>query len=268
MRATGFEIVEDIQTLRWQKVTSLSLGQFFPIVPHTNDLKGFEVKAIPFYVKHLARALAAQPRSNRAVKRASPGMGAAFFHPTSRIAGANWPLLECQPGGRMILSDRTIWEEMKGGRIVVDPLLEGNVQPASVDVRLDRRLLVFSKTRRSHIDVREDMTDLTQEEEMGDDDPFLLHPGRVRPGEHAGVTSSLPDDIVARLESKSSLNRLGLFINSSSGYVDPGWKGHLTFGLSNAATLPITLLLRHVHRPALVPAPYPPLHRTSTAPRR
>jgi peptide/nickel transport system substrate-binding protein len=45
-----FEIVEEIQTLRWQKVTSLSLGQFFPIVPHTNDLKGFEVKAIPFYV--------------------------------------------------------------------------------------------------------------------------------------------------------------------------------------------------------------------------
>ena len=140
----------------------------------------------------------------------------------------------------MILSDRTIWEEIKGGRIVVDPLLEGNVQPASVDVRLDRRLLVFSKTRRSHIDVREDMTDLTREEEMGDDDPFLLHPGAFV------LASTLehierPDDIVARLESKSSLNRLGLFINSSSGYVDPGWKGHLTFGLSNAATLPITL---------------------------
>ena len=140
----------------------------------------------------------------------------------------------------MVLSDRTIWEEIRGGRIVVHPLLEGNVQPASVDVRLDRRLLIFHKTRRSHIDVREDMTDLTQEQEIGDDDPFLLHPG-------AFVLAStleyieIPDDIVARLESKSSLNRLGLFINSSSGYVDPGWKGHLTFGLSNVARLPITL---------------------------
>lgn len=140
----------------------------------------------------------------------------------------------------MVLSDRTIREELKRGRIVVRPLLEANVQPASVDVRLDRRLLVFSGVRRSHIDVREDMTDLTEEEEIGDDDPFLLHPG-------AFVLAStlehieLPDDIVARLESKSSLNRLGLSITSNSGYVDPGWKGHLTFGLSNAARLPITL---------------------------
>lgn len=140
----------------------------------------------------------------------------------------------------MVLSDRTIWEEIKGGRIVVDPLSEGNVQPASVDVRLDRRLLVFVKTRRSRIDVREDMTDLTQAEEIGDDEPYLLHPG-------AFVLAStleyieIPDDIVARLESKSSLNRLGLSISSNSGYVDPGWKGNLTFGLSNAATIPITL---------------------------
>ncbi len=140
----------------------------------------------------------------------------------------------------MVLSDRTIRQEIEAGRIVLDPLDEGNVQPASVDVRLDRRLLVFRNSRRPYIDVRQDMTDLTEEVQISDDAPFMLNPGQfvlVSTLEHIEI----PDDIVARLEGKSSLGRMGLLIHSTAGYVDPGWKGHLTLELSNVASLPITL---------------------------
>ena len=140
----------------------------------------------------------------------------------------------------MVLSDHTIKEALAAGRIVIDPLGEGCVQPASVDLHLDRRLLLFRNSRRPFIDVREDMSDLTEMEEIDDDQPFMLHPGEF-------VLAStledieLPGDLVARLEGKSSLGRIGLLIHSTAGYVDPGWKGHLTLELSNVANLPVTL---------------------------
>ena len=140
----------------------------------------------------------------------------------------------------MVLSDHTIKEELAAGRIVIDPLGEGCIQPASVDLHLDRRLLLFRNSRRPFIDVREDMSDLTEMEEIEADQPFMLHPGEF-------VLAStledieLPGDLVARLEGKSSLGRIGLLIHSTAGYVDPGWKGHLTLELSNVANLPVTL---------------------------
>ena len=142
--------------------------------------------------------------------------------------------------GAVVLSDRTIKEEMAKGRIVVEPLGEGCVQPASVDVHLDRRLLVFRNSRRPYIDVHEDTSDLTEMVEIEDDIPFILHPGEfvlASTLEHI----ELPDDLVARLEGKSSLGRIGLLIHSTAGYVDPGWKGHLTLELSNVANLPVTV---------------------------
>ena len=143
----------------------------------------------------------------------------------------------------MVLSDRTIKEELAEGRIVIDPLGEGCIQPASVDVHLDRRVLVFRNSRRAFIDVREDMSDLTEMVEIDEDRPFMLHPGEfvlASTLEHI----ELPDDLVARLEGKSSLGRIGLLIHSTAGYVDPGWKGHLTLELSNVANLPVTLYYR------------------------
>lgn len=140
----------------------------------------------------------------------------------------------------MVLSDRTIKEELAKGRIIIEPLGEGCVQPASVDLHLDRKILVFRNSRRPYIDVRQDMTDLMDMEEIGDDQPFMLHPGEfvlASTLENIGV----PDDLVARLEGKSSLGRIGLLIHSTAGYVDPGWKGHLTLELSNVARLPVTL---------------------------
>jgi dCTP deaminase len=140
----------------------------------------------------------------------------------------------------MVLSDRTIKEELAKGRIVIEPQDLSCVQPASVDLHLDRRLLVFRNTRQPFIDVRKEMPGLTEVEDIPEDAPFILHPGEfVLASTLESVT--LPADIVARLEGKSSLGRLGLLIHSTAGYVDPGWSGHLTLELSNVANLPITL---------------------------
>ncbi|MDA0799524.1 MAG: dCTP deaminase [Chloroflexi bacterium] len=143
----------------------------------------------------------------------------------------------------MVLSDHTIKEEMAKGRIVIRPLGEGCVQPASVDLHLDRNILIFRNNRVAYIDVRKTNDRLTDMVTMADDDPFMLHPGEFVLGstlEHVEV----PDDLVARLEGKSSLGRIGLLIHSTAGYVDPGWKGHLTLELSNVSKLPITLYHR------------------------
>jgi dCTP deaminase len=140
----------------------------------------------------------------------------------------------------MVLSDRTIKEELDKGRIIIEPLDLSCIQPASVDLHLDRRLLVFRNTRQPFIDVRKEMPDLTEIEEIPNDAPFILHPGEFVLGSTV-ESVTLPGDIVARLEGKSSLGRLGLLIHSTAGYVDPGWNGHLTLELSNVANLPITL---------------------------
>jgi dCTP deaminase len=141
----------------------------------------------------------------------------------------------------MVLSDRTIKEEIAKGRILIEPLDPSCIQPASVDVHLDKNLLVF-KTRGNpfYIDVKQNMEDLTELVEIGEDKPFFLQPGEfVLVSTLESIT--LPDDIVGRLEGKSSLGRIGLLIHSTAGYVDPGWKGHLTLELSNVAKLPVTL---------------------------
>jgi dCTP deaminase len=143
----------------------------------------------------------------------------------------------------MVLSDRTIHEELSKGRIVIEPLGDGCVQPASVDLHLDRQILVFRNNRLPYVDVRETTERLTDKVIIGDNDPFMLHPGEFVLGstlEHVEV----PNDLVARLEGKSSLGRIGLLIHSTAGYVDPGWKGHLTLELSNVSNLPITLYYR------------------------
>lgn len=138
-----------------------------------------------------------------------------------------------------VLSDRTIKMMLSEGKIVVEPLGDGCIQPASVDVHLDKHILVFRNSRRPFIDVREDLSDLTEMEEISEQ-PFMLHPGEFVLGSTL-ETIEIPDDLVARLEGKSSLGRVGLLIHSTAGYVDPGWKGHLTLELSNVANLPITL---------------------------
>ena len=142
--------------------------------------------------------------------------------------------------GRVILSDRTIRENLDAGRIAIDPLEASAVQPSSVDVRLDHRFLVFRNHTRGLIDVKQDLSDLTEPVEASDEKPFILHPGEFVLGSTL-ERIALPNDLVARLEGKSSLGRLGLLIHSTAGFIDAGWDGQITLELSNVASLPITL---------------------------
>jgi dCTP deaminase len=141
----------------------------------------------------------------------------------------------------MVLSDRTIKEEIARGRIVIEPLDQSCIQPASVDVHLDRKLLVFRSWRSPfYIDVKQNIENLTEIVEIEGEEPFFLQPGEFVLGS-TFEDITIPDDIVGRLEGKSSLGRIGLLIHSTAGYVDPGWQGRLTLELSNVAKLPITL---------------------------
>jgi dCTP deaminase len=140
----------------------------------------------------------------------------------------------------VILSDRTIREELAAGRIGIDPLDPAAVQPSSVDLCLDRSFRVFRNHHQAVIDVKVPQAHLTELVEIPDDDAFVLHPGEFVLGS-TKERVRLPNDLVARLEGKSSLGRLGLLIHSTAGFVDAGWDGYLTLELSNVATLPIVL---------------------------
>jgi dCTP deaminase len=140
----------------------------------------------------------------------------------------------------LVLSDRSIRGEIEAGRIVIEPYDPDQIQPSSVDVRVDRRFRVFHNARYPYIDVRQPMDDLTELVEVTGDEPFILHPGEFVLGQTL-ETVTLPDDLVARLEGKSSLGRLGLLIHSTAGFVDSGFSGNLTLELSNVANLPITI---------------------------
>ena len=139
-----------------------------------------------------------------------------------------------------VLSDRDIRAAIDAGRIVVRPYDPADLQPSSIDLHLDRSFRVFRNNRYPFIDVREVQPDLTEMLRIENDEPFILHPGEFVLGQTLEWVE-LPDDLVARLEGKSSLGRLGLLIHSTAGYVDPGWKGTLTLELSNVANLPIAL---------------------------
>ncbi len=155
----------------------------------------------------------------------------------------------------MVLSDRSIREELEAGRLVIDPVDDGAIQPASVDLRLGKEIRVFrsdqpqaperalAAQRRQVIDVKQEMADLTEQDEIDELNPFELGPGTFV----LGVTLEeirVPDYLVGRLDGKSSLGRLGLVVHSTAGFVDPGWHGRLTLELSNLAKLPINLYYR------------------------
>jgi len=140
----------------------------------------------------------------------------------------------------MILSDRDIRDAIAAGRIGIDPFDERDVQPASIDLHVDRFFRTFHNARHPYIDVKKPMEDLTELVEVEDSEPFILHPGEFVLGS-TNEYVRLPTDLVARLEGKSSLGRLGLLIHSTAGFVDCGFQGHLTLELSNVANLPITI---------------------------
>ena len=140
----------------------------------------------------------------------------------------------------MVLSDRAIRRLIEEGRIGIDPYDPLLMQPSSLDVRVDTLFRVFRNSRYPYIDVKAEQEELTELVEVTGDEPFILHPGEFVLGSTLERVT-LPDDLVARLEGKSSLGRLGLLIHSTAGFIDPGWDGHVTLELSNVANLPITI---------------------------
>jgi len=140
----------------------------------------------------------------------------------------------------VLLSDRDIKAELGAGRIALEPYEPAMVQPSSIDVRLDRFFRLFDNHKYPFIDPSEDQPELTRFVEVDPDQPFILHPGEFVLGSTFELVS-LPDDVAARLEGKSSLGRLGLLTHSTAGFIDPGFSGHVTLELSNVATLPIKL---------------------------
>ena len=140
----------------------------------------------------------------------------------------------------MVLSDRTIRRLIAEGRIRIEPFEQDLMQPSSLDVRVDRYFRVFRNSRYPYIDVKARQEELTELVEVTGDEAFILHPGEFVLGSTLERVT-LPDDLVARLEGKSSLGRLGLLIHSTAGFIDPGWDGHVTLELSNVANLPITI---------------------------
>ena len=140
----------------------------------------------------------------------------------------------------MLISDRDIRAEIDSQRIVLEPYEPAMVQPSSVDVRIDKFFRLFDNHKYAHIDPAQEQPELTRLVEVEQDEAFILHPGEFVLGSTYEVVS-LPDDIAARVEGKSSLGRLGLLTHATAGFVDPGFTGHVTLELANVATLPILL---------------------------
>jgi dCTP deaminase len=140
----------------------------------------------------------------------------------------------------VLLSDRDIRAEIEAKRVVLDPYDAEMLQPSSVDVRIDRYFRLFDNHKYPVIDPAEEQPELTRLVEVEPDEAFVLHPGEFVLASTFEVVT-LPDDVAARLEGKSSLGRLGLLTHSTAGFIDPGFSGHVTLELSNVATLPIKL---------------------------
>ncbi|MBA3328528.1 MAG: dCTP deaminase [Solirubrobacterales bacterium] len=139
-----------------------------------------------------------------------------------------------------VLSDGTIRALVEEGRIAIEPWEPEMVQPASVDLRLGSTFRVFHNHRAAAIDLREPPTNLTEQISIGDDEPFVIHPGEFVLGSTLEWVR-MPDDIVSRIEGKSSVGRLGLIVHATAGFVDPGFEGTLTLEITNLTRIPIKL---------------------------
>ncbi len=175
--------------------------------------------------------------------------------------------MDASPSPVSVLSDGTILRLVTDGHIVITPWDPALLQPASIDLRLGNSFRVFHNHRVTAIDLREPPTNLTEQVVVDDDEPFVIHPGEFVLGrtlEHVEI----PDDIVARIEGKSSLGRLGLIVHATAGFCDPGFRGTLTLELANLTRVPIMLRpgakiaqlsFMTLDRPALRPYGHPDL---------
>ncbi len=140
----------------------------------------------------------------------------------------------------MALSDNDILKEIDKGEIIVKPFSKKYIQPASIDLHLDKDFLIFNTTENFIIDVKKPTENLMKKIKINEKKFFILHPKEFALAlvcEETGVSNKL----VGRLEGKSSLGRLGLIIHTTAGYLDPGNSLKMTLELFNAGSLPIKL---------------------------
>lgn len=142
-----------------------------------------------------------------------------------------------------ILSDKTIKEYLEEGKIVIDPLKdEQQIQPSSVDMRLGDEFKVFKVIRKPYIDPKdeEDIAEYMESSTVPEGEALIIHPN-----EFALATTQeyvkVPDDLVARVEGRSSMGRLGVTMHVTAGYVDPGFEGRITLEISNIGAMPVAL---------------------------
>lgn len=136
----------------------------------------------------------------------------------------------------MILSDRDIRDYLDRGTLVVRPLQERAMQPASVDLHLDDQ--IGHPHWVSYIDPRKRQEVALRDVSLNG---YMLQPGEFVLGQTLEWIE-IPSILAARIEGKSSLGRLGLTVHSTAGYVDPGFQGRLTLEIVNGASVPILLL--------------------------
>jgi dCTP deaminase len=139
-----------------------------------------------------------------------------------------------------VISDGTIRALVESGRVRIEPWDPAMVQPASIDLKLGPSFRVFHNHRIQTIDLADPPKDLTEHVEVGGGETFVIHPGEFVLGRTVEVVE-LPDDLVARIEGKSSLGRLGLICHATAGFVDPGFSGTLTLEITNFNSVPIVL---------------------------
>ncbi len=142
-----------------------------------------------------------------------------------------------------ILSDKTIKEYLDEGKIVIDPLKdEKQIQPSSVDMRLGDEFKVFKVIRQPYIDPKDpdEVAEYMESTTVDEGDAFIIHPN-----EFALATTyeyvKVPHDLVARVEGRSSMGRLGVTMHVTAGYIDPGFEGKITLEISNIGAMPVAL---------------------------
>jgi dCTP deaminase len=144
----------------------------------------------------------------------------------------------------MILSDRDIREALKTGRIVIEPELDLDVHlgSCSVDFRLGNTFMVFEHSRYSYIDPRQPQSigDGMRTIEVPDGEAFIMQAGDFALASTVEVLK-LPNDLVARLEGRSSIARLGITVHSTAAVFEPGWVGTATMELSNLGRMAVAL---------------------------
>ncbi len=140
-----------------------------------------------------------------------------------------------------VLSDREIKKALEEGHIVIEGLKEENIGPASIDLTLGNEFRVFKHSEVTHVDPKEGIKEeLTELIKVPEGKPFIIHPNEfvlATTREYVKV----PSNLMARLDGRSSLGRLGIIVHSTAGSVDPGFEGRLTLEITNIARVPVQL---------------------------